>query len=186
MKTYNDRGLILHRRKYNESDYLLTIFSKNNGKEILLAKGIRKITSRRAGHSSLFNFIEFTVHQGKTWGMITEVKEILSIEINNLNKIQLAMIYILSEVLTKVLPENVPHEKLLKNTYIQINHIYQEESDWANYVHYLLTLLTDLGYWSNDENIMFRQSNSTQQLNYLLNQIEEITEHKIKARQLLL
>ncbi len=186
MNKYNDRGLILHRRKYKDADFLLTIFSKNTGKEILLAKNIRKISSRRAGHANLFNFIEYSVHQGKTWGIITEIKEILSIETNNLNKIQLALIYILSEVLTRVLPENQPHVSLLKSTYILINQIYQGNDDLIQFNQYLIFLLTDLGFWSRDEYINIQKLNTFQQLDFILDQVEEIIERKIKARQLLL
>lgn len=46
--------IILGRRDINESDRLLTVFSREKGLAKLIAKGVRKIPSRRGGHVEPF------------------------------------------------------------------------------------------------------------------------------------
>jgi DNA repair protein RecO (recombination protein O) len=49
-KIYIAEGIILKRRNLGETDRILTVFSRQYGKIKILAKGVRKINSRRSGH----------------------------------------------------------------------------------------------------------------------------------------
>ena len=70
--SYRTRALILRRRNYSDSDRILTVFTPRFGKRILIAKGSRKTTSRKAGHLELFNHVSLLVAQARTWDIITE------------------------------------------------------------------------------------------------------------------
>jgi DNA repair protein RecO (recombination protein O) len=54
------------------------VFTPNYGKLELIAKGIRKTTSRKAGHLELFSHSALMVAQGRTWDIVTEVAGIES------------------------------------------------------------------------------------------------------------
>lgn len=72
MVGFKTEGIILKRKNYSESDRILTIFSKVQGKITVLAKGVRKITSRRAGNIELLNRAQIFLHQGKNFLILTE------------------------------------------------------------------------------------------------------------------
>lgn len=49
-RRYKVTALILGRRKVGEADHLLTVFTRERGLLKVMAKGVRKIPSRRGGH----------------------------------------------------------------------------------------------------------------------------------------
>ena len=57
---------------------MLTVFTPDRGKLELIGKGIRKTTSRKAGHLELFTHVSFLAAQARTWDIITEAQAIQS------------------------------------------------------------------------------------------------------------
>ncbi len=72
-RLYRTHAVILRRRDFHDADRILTVFTPNYGKLELIAKGIRKTTSRKAGHLELFSHSALLVAQGRTWDIVTEV-----------------------------------------------------------------------------------------------------------------
>lgn len=72
------RALILRRRDVNDADRVLTVLTPGDGKLELIAKGVRKTTSRKAGHLELFTHAALLVAQGRTWDIITEAQTVES------------------------------------------------------------------------------------------------------------
>ncbi|MDE0200240.1 MAG: DNA repair protein RecO [Caldilineaceae bacterium] len=70
--SYRTKAVILRRRNYGDADRILTVFTPRLGKRVLIAKGSRKTTSRKAGHLELFNHVNLLVAQARTWDIITE------------------------------------------------------------------------------------------------------------------
>lgn len=61
LRTYSSEGIVLSRKNYGEADRILVILSKNFGKLSLLAKGIRKIKSKKEEvlkFSAKLNFLQ--------------------------------------------------------------------------------------------------------------------------------
>ena len=80
MQFLKDRGFILKRVNFGDSDRYITIFTKNHGKIEVIAKGVRRITSRRASSVELLNLIEFQSVRSRKNYVLTEVKLIDSFE----------------------------------------------------------------------------------------------------------
>ena len=76
--TYRTQAVILRRRDHSEADRILTVYTPRLGKLELIAKGVRKTTSRKAGHLELFNHANLLVAEARTWHLITEVTTIES------------------------------------------------------------------------------------------------------------
>ncbi|MEM7126140.1 MAG: DNA repair protein RecO [Chloroflexota bacterium] len=72
-RAYRTHGVILKRRNQGDADRILTIFTPHRGKLDLIAKGIRKTSSRKAGHLESFSHASLMVAQARTWDIITEV-----------------------------------------------------------------------------------------------------------------
>lgn len=75
MRSYRVEGIILKRKDFGETDRILTVFAKHRGKIKIVAKGVRKISSRRAPHVELLNQSILTVHEGKL-PILTEAETI--------------------------------------------------------------------------------------------------------------
>lgn len=72
MRGFKTEGLILKRRNFGEADRILTVFTKHRGKISVLAKGVRRITSRRAGNVELLNRVSIYLYPGKNFLILTE------------------------------------------------------------------------------------------------------------------
>jgi len=78
MATYKTEGVILKRSNYGEADRILTIYTKHYGKIKAIAKGVRKITSRKGGNLELFNHCVLFLAKGRNLDIITEAQVINS------------------------------------------------------------------------------------------------------------
>ncbi len=73
-RLYRVEAVVLKRRDMGEADRLLTCFTRERGKLILLGKGIRKTASRKAGHLELFAQARLLVAKGRTWDIVTQAE----------------------------------------------------------------------------------------------------------------
>lgn len=76
MRGFKTEGIILKRRNFGEADRILTVFTPDKGKISVLAKGVRRITSRRAGNVELLNRSLMYLHQGKNFWILTEAESL--------------------------------------------------------------------------------------------------------------
>lgn len=72
MRAFKTEGIILKRRNFGEADRILTVFTFHRGKVTVMAKGVRRITSRRAGNVELLNRVAMFLHPGKQFLILTE------------------------------------------------------------------------------------------------------------------
>jgi len=114
VKIYKVEAIILKRRNIGEADRILTVFSKQYGKLKIVARGIRKITSRRAPHLEIFSRVELMLHRGKTFDIVTEVEPIdgyLSLR-KDLSLVSAA--YYACELIDILLPERQEHRDVFE------------------------------------------------------------------------
>lgn len=113
-RTYATEAVILARKNYGEADRLLTVFSKHYGKLRVIAKGIRRPTSRKKGALELFNHVRLFLAKGKNLDIITEAetKNSFSGWRKDLTKVGVA--YHLSELVTRLLPEHQEHKEVFE------------------------------------------------------------------------
>src|ERR1044071_7589770 len=72
MRAFKTEGIILKRRDFGEADRILTAFTFHRGKITIMAKGVRRITSRRAGNVELLNRVTMFLYPGKQFLVLTE------------------------------------------------------------------------------------------------------------------
>ncbi|MCK5843852.1 MAG: DNA repair protein RecO, partial [Victivallales bacterium] len=73
-RSFNVEAIVLHHRDWGEADRLVALYTRQRGKIRAVAKGARKIRSRKAGH--LQPFTRTTVQLARTRGpyIITQVE----------------------------------------------------------------------------------------------------------------
>jgi len=75
-RLYRSEGIVIHRRNQGEADRVLTLCTPL-GKIAVMAKGARKIRSRKAGHIELFAHTGFVISRVKNyWDIISQAETI--------------------------------------------------------------------------------------------------------------
>lgn len=106
LRSFKAEGIVLKRINFSETDRIVTFFTKRDGKIAVIAKGVRRITSKRAGNIELFNNVIFFVHKTKKLGILTEVDLIDSYKDFKNDFKKVACAYYFVELLDKLTPEN--------------------------------------------------------------------------------
>ncbi len=171
MKSSKLTGLILKRSNYQEADKILTVFSKEMGKVKLLAKGVRRIKSRRAPHLELFNLVELVVRQGHSLDIITEAKIINDFPGLKNDLKSTGYLFYIAEVLEKIMPEHQSHEDVYRLTVGSLKSLTTEniQSVVKNFV---VQLMWQLGYLPRGQ---YPENSVT-------NFVESIVERKIRSK----
>jgi DNA repair protein RecO (recombination protein O) len=65
-KIYRTEAIVLRRQNLGEADRILTLYTRDYGKLKVVAKGVRKPQSRKAGHVELFAQVDVLVARGRS------------------------------------------------------------------------------------------------------------------------
>src|SRR5512143_2107684 len=75
-RLYRVKAIVLRRRDMGEADRLLTVLGRERGKLTLLAKGVRRPASRKAGHIEPFTYVDLLVARGHSMDLVTQAETI--------------------------------------------------------------------------------------------------------------
>lgn len=123
-RIYKTEAIILKRKNIGEADRILTIFTKEYGKLKVLAKGIRRITSRRSPHLEVFTYVRLVCHHGKTMDMISEAETIEPYVYVRHDLARVGIGYYFCELIDTLLADNQEHQDvfiLLKESLQELN-----------------------------------------------------------------
>lgn len=109
-RNIRSEAVVLSTRPYSEADKLITLFSRDFGKLTLLAKGVRRLKSRKRGGLEVFSHIKFSAYKGKGMPVITEVETVdnFSPIRKNLKKVSVAYFFV--EIVSRATREEEKHE----------------------------------------------------------------------------
>ena len=111
-RVYRTRAIILKRREQGEADRVITIFTPEYGKRVVIAKGVRKPTSRKAGHLEPFTHASLMLAKGKTWDIVTNAQTVTSFRKLREDLDLTAYAYYFCELLDAFVQEDDPHPEL--------------------------------------------------------------------------
>jgi DNA repair protein RecO (recombination protein O) len=106
-RIYISDGVIIKRRNYGEADRILTVVTRETGKIRIIAKGVRKVTSRRSGHIELFCRAKLTLHKSSsgTLDLLSEADLLSGSENISMDLVKIGTAYYFSELVDKLVPE---------------------------------------------------------------------------------
>lgn len=172
---YTVEGIILKRRNVGEADRIITVFTKQYGKMRLLAKGIRRIISRRAGHLEVFSHVTLTLHKGRSLDLISEASAIRSGLLFDTDDVRLGFAYCMCELVDQLLADHQEHEDIFFLLRDSLNELLASNSQevyqklLGRFVH---EMLWKLGFLQSSRLL------TTEQMQPF---IEEITERRLRA-----
>jgi len=76
VRTYKTEGIILSRKNFSESDKVLTVLTKYHGKIAVLAKGLRKIKSKKAPFLDQLSYSSILLAKGRDLDLVIEASPI--------------------------------------------------------------------------------------------------------------
>lgn len=147
LRTYSSEGIVLSRKNYSEADRILVVFSKHFGKLTLLAKGIRKIKSKKRGHLEIFSKIKFSAAYGHGFDIMTEaeiINDFAGVR-TNLNKISLA--YYFCEVVNKITHDDGKPSTVYSLLSTALEQLEKETKLKKLRLKFIYDLLIEMGYW---------------------------------------
>lgn len=162
-------ALVLRKRSLMGTDIILSFFSKDFGKVFAIAKGVKKITSKRAAHTQTGNLVTIELY-AKSETFYLQNTNIISAfsQIKN-NQEKVNYLYQFLFVIDRILPEQQPEQEIYTIAvkfliYLSKSKIISPDH-FASYLHDIIRVL---GYGTQETS-----------LPDILRKIEEIIHEKI-------
>jgi len=76
MRSYRAQAVVLGHIEYGEADRILRLFTYEKGKISAIARGVRKIQSRKAGHLEPFTRVNLFLAKGRNLDIITQAETV--------------------------------------------------------------------------------------------------------------
>ncbi len=136
-------AVVIAHKEYGEADRFVRIFTQETGKLNTLAKGVRKIQSRKAAHLEPFTHAALVLARGQTFWIITQAETLHAFPAirDDLNKTTDAS-YIM-ELVDKVSTEGQPEPSLFRLTLESLKRI-NDNPDTYNAVRYFELRFLDI------------------------------------------
>lgn len=148
--SFSDQAIILKRYSLGEADRLVTLLTRRHGKLIVVAKGVRRPVSRKAGSLELFNYITGFFVETKGLPLIIEVKLLASFEKLKEDLQTVGEAWYVCELADSLLHEGQEGHQvfnLLLKILQQINELRVTGYELRNFE---IELLKILGFWSDE------------------------------------
>lgn len=165
-------GFIFKKTSLLNRDLIITVFSRELGRIRVLAKGIKKLTSRRSPHIETGNLINAVLSKNKDYYFLQETDLISGFSQIKKNQSKFQCLYLFLFILEKLLPENQKEEKmykLFKSFMIDLSKRDDYQLIMTNYLNNTASLL---GY---------KEKNKDKDLTGITAFIEEIINEKLPA-----
>ena len=171
MQYLKDLGFIIKRTNVGESDRFISIFTKNNGKIDVVAKGIRKITSRRASKLEPLNLIRFQAVRSSKNFVLADIELVSSYDTLRQELSNIQILFLLCELIDRLCPIGQKHDEIFDLIYTTLNRVKREENDAMSV--FQTKILSILGFW--DGKREFKDDNDIRQF------VESVIERKLKS-----
>ncbi len=169
--SYTSEGIVLGRINYGEADRIVSLFSKDHGRVSLIAKGVRRLKSRKRGHIEIFSKVNFQALSERGLDIMTEADIIDDYKDVRISLKKVSLAYYLMEVVGKITHEgegNVGVYELLVDSLEKLKTTKLLKKLRLEFLQKIIILL---GYWPEEKEIL----NADEKL-------EEIIERQIYSK----
>ena len=146
MPAVSTEGLSLKRADFGEADRVLTVLTDRYGKISVIARGVRKITSRRAGNIELLNRVKLHLFKAKSY-TLTEAESIETFKKIKENLILSTTAFHIIELVNRLVPEDQKNPQIYNLTLTALTLL--EKNPRQIFIRaFEVKLLNYLGFWS--------------------------------------
>ena len=145
-RVYRVDAVILKRSDMGEADRLLTIYTPAHGKLRVIAKGVRKIQSRKSGHVELFTHTNLLLARGRNLDIVTQAETVEAFLGLRDNLERTAYGFYCAELVDQFAEESAENSAVFDLLLDAFRRIGGNENPWLTARYFELHLLAYLGY----------------------------------------
>lgn len=142
MSLYKTRGIVIGRYEFGEADKIIVLLTPDKGVIRCVAKGIRRIKSKMAGHLELFTETELMLASGKNMDVVTSARMLSRPDVTA-NYDQMRIAYLVGEMVNR-LGSDGDHPGLYELVHQTLHSL--DNADFVLELWFKLRLLDVLGY----------------------------------------
>lgn len=146
MGAVTTEGLILKRKDFGEADRVLTVLTPRFGKISVIAKGVRRITSRRAGNIEVLNRVKLHLFKSKNYNL-QEAESIETFAILKENLTLSTTAFHIIELVDRLVPEEQTNFQLYEQV-VAVLQILEKNPRQIFVRAFEVKILSLLGFWS--------------------------------------
>jgi DNA repair protein RecO (recombination protein O) len=140
-------AIILRHANWGEADRLVTLYTREQGKMRAIAKGARKITSRKAGHLEPFTQVKLQLARGRDLFIVTQADTLDAYQPLRENLVLTGYASYLVELLDRfVYEEGSANPTLFRLLADSLKRLVDVEDTWLAVRYYEMRLLDFLGF----------------------------------------
>lgn len=138
-------GVIINRRSLKENDRFLTIYTQEEGKILVYAKGVRSVKSKRGSQIDLFSHIKFELFEKNDRRTLTSVELVNGHHDSKISLANISRLFQIGELVDVLTAEHDPHKEVYELLVTALDHL--SRFDTPEYLfRFKKKLLSLLGY----------------------------------------
>jgi DNA repair protein RecO (recombination protein O) len=145
-RVFRTEAVVLRRGDFGEADRLLTVYSPDYGKLRLVAKGVRRPRSRKAGHLEPFTRVALLLARGRELDVITQAQAIEPFAPLRDDLVRLAHAAYVVELLDRFTVQEAESQALYRLLLETLDRLASGEAPDISVHYYELRLLELVGY----------------------------------------
>ena len=151
-RVYSSEAIVLRRTDFGEADRILTLFTPQGGKVRAIAKGVRRTTSRLAGHLELFTRTQLLLATGRDLDIVTQAEARERLDHLRDDLWHATGAWYAAELVDRFLEDADPHPRvyhLFTQTLLRLDQgaaAPRESRGWLALRYFEIQLLSELGY----------------------------------------
>lgn len=146
MATYPAAGVVLKRTNLGEADRIVTFYTREHGLVRAVARGVRRIKSKMAGHLEPFSVVDLMLAEGKSLDVITSARLTRSHEELLQNYDLLPHVFLLGEMIDRLSAEGEPNAQVYDLLLASLSALDNGTDPTLTEVGFKLQLLESLGH----------------------------------------
>jgi len=144
--TYRTQAIVLGHLEFGEADRILKLFTLERGKISAIAKGVRKINSRKAGHLEPFIHVNLFLARGRNLDIITQAEALNTLSGLREDLRRMALASYVVEALDRFTYEEGPNPGLFRLLLQTLNRLETQPNVETVIRYYEMRLLDLLGF----------------------------------------
>jgi DNA repair protein RecO (recombination protein O) len=139
-------GVIINRNVVKDADRFLTIYTLEEGKISVYARGVRSVKSKRGSQIDLFSHIKFELFEKNDRRTLTSVELLDSHHVSKTTLGNISRLFQIGELVDSLTPEHDPHPEVYELLVTALENL--SRFDTPEYLlRFKKKLLQLLGYW---------------------------------------
>lgn len=146
MPTYGAEAIVLRKANFAEADQVVTLLTRYKGKVSAVAKGVRRMGSRKGGNLDFLNHVKTYLAEGRNMDIITEVELISAWPKLKADLERVALAYQIIELANEFLTEHQENRVVFDLTIAALINIEENNKPELALMTYQVKLLQALGF----------------------------------------